>query len=149
MAQLKFPSNIRRAFIRQLASGSRRKKNPPSENLSSRHFNFYFLLLRLNSLPIDHWESSSYHHPFTPTALLSPDMGVSSSTVVSDRVMTHASILKAGLINQLPYWVTEQTNFGPAQNPLAVSINTDTRMNACTHTQWDADGVGHFLGHVL
>lgn len=48
--------------------------------------------------------------------------------------MSHASILKACLINQLPYSVTEQTNFGPAENPLAISINTDTRMNACTHT---------------
>ena len=61
-------------------------------------------------------------------------MGVRSSTVVSDRVMSHASILKAYLINQLPYWVTEQTNFGPAENPLAISINTDTRMIAYTHT---------------
>lgn len=65
---------------------------------------------------------------------LLPDMGVRSSTVVSNRVMSHASIPKACLINRQPYWITEQTNFGPAENPLAISINTDTCMNACTHT---------------
>lgn len=68
---------------------------------------------------------------------LLPDTDVRSLTVVSDRVMSHASILKACLINQLPYLVTEQTNFGPAENPLAVLINTDTHeyMSVCTvHT---------------
>lgn len=68
-----------------------------------------------------------------------PDTGVRSPTVVSDGVMSHASILKASLINWLLDWVTEQTNFAPAENPLVISINTETRMDACKHTQWNRD----------
>lgn len=97
---------------------------------------FLSLLFSLKCHPALMVYRSSHFLLVSPPLLLLPDMGVSSSTVVSDRVMTHASILKAYLINQLPYWVTEQTNFGPAENPLAISINTDTFMNACmcTHT---------------
>lgn len=88
---------------------------------------------------IDHLNPSSHSLPVSPSPLslspLLPDTGVRSLTVVSDRVMSHASILKACLINRQPCWVTEQTNFGPAENPLAISINTDTRMNARMHTQ--------------
>lgn len=66
-------------------------------------------------------------------------MGVRSSTAVSDRVMSHASILKACLINRLPYWITEQTNFGPAENPLAISTNRRTHKCLHTHTHTYTD----------
>lgn len=52
--------------------------------------------------------------------------------------LTHSWVMllfrRLDFINRAPYWVTEQTNFGPAENPLAVSINTDTGINprACT-----------------
>lgn len=98
----------------------------------SETFHFFFLqLLRPKCHPalmVD--RSSQPPHPPTLSPLLS-DMGVRSLSVVSDRVMSHASILKTCLINLLPYWVTEHTNVGPAENPLAISINTDTCMNAC------------------
>lgn len=62
------------------------------------------------------------------------------------RLMGHASILKTCLINLLPYRVTEHTNFGPAENPLAILINLHTCMNE--HTQWNTDGGGHGLAYT-
>lgn len=61
--------------------------------------------------------------------------------------MSHASILETCLINLLPYRVTEHTNFGAAENPLAVLINTDTCMNACTASVHNDMRASH--GHVL
>lgn len=104
---------------------------------------FFFQLLRPKCHPalmVD--RSSQPPHPPTLSPLL-PDMGVRSLSVVSDRVMSHASIPKICLITLLPYWVTEHTNFGPAENPLAISINTETCMNACmsTHNEMQTETV--------
>lgn len=115
--------------------------------MSFRHSNFSFPAPQVKVSSCLDGLSIITFPSLVPTHPLLPDMGVSSSTVVSDTVMTHASILKACLINQLPYWVSEQTNFGPAENPLAISINTDACMNACKHTQWNADGGRRVLRH--
>lgn len=76
-----------------------------------------------------------------------PDPGVRSSPVVSDRVMSHGSILETCLINLLPYRVTEHTNFGAAENPLAVLINRGTCMNARTASVHNDKQTSH--RHVL
>lgn len=86
--------------------------------LPLKHSNFFLLpLLWLKCHPaLMVYRSSQFFllfpsplslHPLTrnpPHSLsLLPDMGVRSSTVVSDRVMSHASIRRACLINCLPY----------------------------------------------
>lgn len=90
---------------------------------------------------IDHHKVFLIFLSFSQRQWLPPDTGVRSWTVVSDGVMSHASILKAFLINWLPYWVTEQTHFVPGENPLVIPINTDTRMNAyrCRERNGDED----------
>lgn len=78
--------------------------------------------------------SPSLAPPLRPPARL-PDPGVGSSLLVSDRLMSHASILESRLIKPAgrpAYLLTEHTNSGAAPNPLAASINTDTCVNIRT-----------------
>lgn len=102
----------------------------PSSYWSPFLFPFQFPALRNSIHPLFQVSGSEYQRalmlnrsstrpgvsPFCP---LRPDTGVSSLTALAQ-----ASALKARLINLLPGRVTEHTNVGPAENPLAILINT-------------------------
>lgn len=93
---------------------------------------------------IDHHNSSALTVfifrplPFSRRQRVPPDTGVGSSDGCVRR-SRESCFYSEGfpLANRLPYWVTEQTNFVPAENPLVISINTDTRMNAYRGAEWN------------